>query len=296
MKILILNGPNLNLQGRRDVAVYGSTAFEEYLTRLRAVFPDVGLDCFQSNVEGELIDALHRSEGRYDGVVFNGARGVPPRVAAGARRAGVDHGFRSRLLPSGGRGTSFAEIIENRQRNTIAMKRNIILLLIYLLMKAFAYDACAQHDTIRIPWRQLVPNHSSHNPNINNRILYIIPTIYVQDTVEVVATVRLHFANNLRDKTKQVDINTCRLQVLEVNSKTERKYITIWDKDKWENDTHIRNIWNTCNNIIIYLYLNQDYSEAAMREMDPTQSIEVNMETPLHDLGYTRRYLLVPLS
>lgn len=41
MKILILNGPNLNLQGRRDVAVYGSTAFEEYLTRLRAVFPDV---------------------------------------------------------------------------------------------------------------------------------------------------------------------------------------------------------------------------------------------------------------
>ena len=94
------------------------------------------------------------------------------------------------------------------------------MLLIYLLMKAFAYDACAQHDTIRIPWRQLVPNHSSHNPNINNRILYIIPTIYVQDTVEVVATVRLHFANNLRDKTKQVDINTCRLQVLEVNSKT----------------------------------------------------------------------------
>ena len=125
MKILILNGPNLNLQGRRDVAVYGSTAFEEYLTRLRAVFPDVGLDCFQSNVEGELIDALHRSEDRYDGVVFNaggythvggaarcggchrdagggsphlvdpGARGVSPRVAAGARRAGVDHGFRS---------------------------------------------------------------------------------------------------------------------------------------------------------------------------------------------------------
>lgn len=124
MKILILNGPNLNLQGRRDVAVYGSTAFEEYLTRLRAVFPDVGLDCFQSNVEGELIDALHRSEGRYDGVVFNaggythtsvasarggcrhrdagggsphlvdpGARGVPPRVAAGAVVRGSIMGF-----------------------------------------------------------------------------------------------------------------------------------------------------------------------------------------------------------
>ena len=82
MKILILNGPNLNLQGRRDVAVYGSTAFEEYLTRLRAVFPDVGLDCFQSNVEGELIDALHRSEGRYDGVVFNAGGYTHTSVAA----------------------------------------------------------------------------------------------------------------------------------------------------------------------------------------------------------------------
>lgn len=71
MKILILNGPNLNLQGRRDVAVYGSTSFGEYLERLRAAFPDVELDYLQSNVEGELIDALHRSEGRYDGVALN---------------------------------------------------------------------------------------------------------------------------------------------------------------------------------------------------------------------------------
>jgi len=158
-----------------------------------------------------------------------------------------------------------------------------------------AYNACAQIDTVRIPWEQLIPNHS-HNPNINNRILYIIPTIYVQDTVEVVATVRLHFINNLRDKSKPIYINTCRLQVLEINPKTERKYITIWDKDKWENDTYIRNMWNTCDNIITYLYLNQDYSEAAMWEMDSTQSVDVNMQTPLYDLGYTRCYLLVPLN
>jgi len=72
MKILILNGPNLNLQGRRDVEVYGSTSFEEYLGRLRARYaPRIELDCFQSNLEGELIDALHRSEGRCDGVVLN---------------------------------------------------------------------------------------------------------------------------------------------------------------------------------------------------------------------------------
>ena len=71
MKMLILNGPNLNLQGRRDVAVYGSVTFDDYLSRLREVFPDVGLEYFQSNIEGELIDALHRSEGKYDGVVLN---------------------------------------------------------------------------------------------------------------------------------------------------------------------------------------------------------------------------------
>ena len=75
MKILILNGPNLNLQGRRDVAV-GTAHWDCLLVWERSECnvindPDVGLDCFQSNVEGELIDALHRSEGRYDGVVFN---------------------------------------------------------------------------------------------------------------------------------------------------------------------------------------------------------------------------------
>ena len=71
MKILILNGPNLNLQGRRDTDVYGATTFGDYLQRLRAAYPDVEFDYFQSNVEGELIDALHRSEGSTDGVVLN---------------------------------------------------------------------------------------------------------------------------------------------------------------------------------------------------------------------------------
>ena len=70
-KILILNGPNLNLQGRRDREIYGTGTFDEYIVELRRRYPDIELELFQSNIEGELIDALHRSEGLYDGVVLN---------------------------------------------------------------------------------------------------------------------------------------------------------------------------------------------------------------------------------
>ena len=71
MKILILNGPNLNLQGRRDTDVYGTKTFEVFLEELRARYVEDRLDYLQSNVEGELINALHGSVGEYDGVVFN---------------------------------------------------------------------------------------------------------------------------------------------------------------------------------------------------------------------------------
>lgn len=71
MKILILNGPNLNLQGRRDKSIYGSVTFEEYLKELESRFPTVELEYYQSNVEGELINALHATIGTCDGVVFN---------------------------------------------------------------------------------------------------------------------------------------------------------------------------------------------------------------------------------
>lgn len=71
-KILILNGPNLNLQGKRDVNIYGSTTFEEYIATLAARFAErAEFDYFQSNIEGELINAIHQSVGRYDGIVLN---------------------------------------------------------------------------------------------------------------------------------------------------------------------------------------------------------------------------------
>ncbi|HIW52111.1 MAG TPA: type II 3-dehydroquinate dehydratase [Candidatus Alistipes excrementipullorum] len=70
-RILILNGPNLNLQGRRDKEIYGTRTFDDYLAELQARYPETELELYQSNVEGELINALHGSEGRYDGVVLN---------------------------------------------------------------------------------------------------------------------------------------------------------------------------------------------------------------------------------
>lgn len=71
MKILIVNGPNLNLQGRRDTGVYGTRTFGDYFAELRAAFPEVEFTFFQSNIEGELIDAVQQADGSVDGVVLN---------------------------------------------------------------------------------------------------------------------------------------------------------------------------------------------------------------------------------
>ena len=71
MRILILNGPNLNLLGRREPGIYGSGSFEDYYAKLKEVYPQVEFDYYQSNIEGELIDKLHEVGFSYDGVVFN---------------------------------------------------------------------------------------------------------------------------------------------------------------------------------------------------------------------------------
>ena len=69
--ILILNGPNLNLLGRREPDVYGARSFDDYLQELRAQYPDVQIDYFQSNHEGALIDKLHEVGFTIDGIVLN---------------------------------------------------------------------------------------------------------------------------------------------------------------------------------------------------------------------------------
>jgi 3-dehydroquinate dehydratase-2 len=71
MKIQIINGPNLNLLGVREKSIYGNKGFESYLEDLRKQYPDIQLDYYQSNVEGELINKLHEIGFSYDGVVLN---------------------------------------------------------------------------------------------------------------------------------------------------------------------------------------------------------------------------------
>lgn len=83
MKIMILNGPNLNLLGKREPDVYGNKSFEEYLEELKAKFPDVQLDYFQSNVEGEIIDKLQEVGFSADGIVLNAASYTHTSVGIG---------------------------------------------------------------------------------------------------------------------------------------------------------------------------------------------------------------------
>jgi 3-dehydroquinate dehydratase II len=71
MKIQIINGPNLNLLGKREPGVYGSTGFDEYLPELIKRFAPDQVDYFQSNVEGELINKLHEVGFSYDGIILN---------------------------------------------------------------------------------------------------------------------------------------------------------------------------------------------------------------------------------
>ena len=71
MKLLIINGPNLNLVGKREQDVYGSQAFTTYLKKLRKNYPDIHIDYIQTNIEGEIIDALQKAGFLYDGIILN---------------------------------------------------------------------------------------------------------------------------------------------------------------------------------------------------------------------------------
>lgn len=70
-RILIINGPNLNLLGKREPGVYGNQSFDEYFQVLKKKYPEAGLEYFQSNHEGALIDKIHETGFSYDGIVLN---------------------------------------------------------------------------------------------------------------------------------------------------------------------------------------------------------------------------------
>lgn len=71
MKIIIINGPNLNLLGTREPNVYGNQSFDEYFSLLKKRFPEHELTYYQSNVEGELINKLHETGFGHDGIILN---------------------------------------------------------------------------------------------------------------------------------------------------------------------------------------------------------------------------------
>ena len=73
MKILIINGPNLNLLGTREPETYGKEGFEEYFSKLQFKFRETELSYYQSNIEGELIDRLQQADKEFDGIVLNAA-------------------------------------------------------------------------------------------------------------------------------------------------------------------------------------------------------------------------------
>ena len=82
-KIIIINGPNLNLLGKRETEIYGSESFDNYLKSLKQEFQNLELDYYQSNIEGELIDKLHEVGFSYDGIVLNAAAYTHTSVGIG---------------------------------------------------------------------------------------------------------------------------------------------------------------------------------------------------------------------
>ncbi len=73
MKIIIINGPNLNLLGKREPEIYGQQTFEDYFSVLKNKYPNIALDYFQSNIEGELISKIQEVGFSYDGIILNAA-------------------------------------------------------------------------------------------------------------------------------------------------------------------------------------------------------------------------------
>lgn len=83
MKIAIINGPNLNLLGKREPEVYGNTTFESFFETLKIKYPALDLSYFQSNIEGELIDKIQEVGFTYDGIILNAAAYTHTSVGIG---------------------------------------------------------------------------------------------------------------------------------------------------------------------------------------------------------------------
>jgi 3-dehydroquinate dehydratase-2 len=90
MNIQIINGPNLNLLGVREKSIYGDTGFETYLTELRSQYPELVIEYYQSNVEGEIINKLHEVGFKFDGIVLNAGAYTHTSIAIADAIAGIN--------------------------------------------------------------------------------------------------------------------------------------------------------------------------------------------------------------
>jgi 3-dehydroquinate dehydratase-2 len=89
MKIMIINGPNINLLGKREPGIYGNQSFEDFYDGLEARYPQVTLSCFQSNIEGELIGKIQDIGYSYDGIILNAAAYTHTSIGIGDAVKGI---------------------------------------------------------------------------------------------------------------------------------------------------------------------------------------------------------------
>jgi 3-dehydroquinate dehydratase II len=89
MKIQIINGPNLNLLGKRETSIYGSQSFDEYFATLQQQFPTLTLEYYQSNVEGEIVNKLHEVGFSFDGIIINAGAYTHTSIAIHDAIAGI---------------------------------------------------------------------------------------------------------------------------------------------------------------------------------------------------------------
>lgn len=89
MKIAIINGPNLNLLGKRETEIYGNVSFEQFLASVQKKYADIEIDYFQSNVEGEIVNELQRVGFDYDGIVLNAGAYTHTSIAIGDAVAAI---------------------------------------------------------------------------------------------------------------------------------------------------------------------------------------------------------------
>ncbi|WP_396601396.1 type II 3-dehydroquinate dehydratase [Algibacter sp. R77976] len=89
-KLIIINGPNLNLLGKRETNIYGNLTFTEFFDDIKGKYPDVQLDYYQSNIEGELIDKLHEVGFSFDGVILNAGAYTHTSIGIGDAIKGIE--------------------------------------------------------------------------------------------------------------------------------------------------------------------------------------------------------------